>query len=246
MRLVHWREPDPQSFHDIWHSLSRRWAERLSWDSTSTWITIESQRRAGTLPGLALVEGQQVLAWCYFGVHRNTLQIGGLESQNDAQTRELMDAVIEVAAPDVAPDGMMLFGFSDAPGLESVLRARGFAVDRYLYLSRDLSGQSVDAVDPDWDRRVAVLMPGLLERAYGPPELTRPFVRQGQPDEWREYVGQVLGANACGQFEPRLSAARLSDLGDLDGAVVTTVIGPGSAHIAQVAVRPERDRKSVV
>lgn len=240
MRLVHWREPDGRAFHDIWHTLSRRWAERLSWDSTSNWVTIETQRRAGTLPGLALVEGEQVRGWCYFGVHRGTLQVGALECASEELTAAMVDAVLSVAEPDVAPAGVMFFGFSDAPGLESTLRSHGFDVDRYLYLARDLSDVRVDPIDPDWDRRISVLMPGLLERAYGRPELTRPFARQGQPDEWREYVGQVLGANACGQFEPRLSAARLSDLGDLDGAVVTTVIGPGSAHIAQVAVRPER------
>jgi len=240
MRLVHWREPDPRAFHHIWQSLSRRWAERLAWDSTRNWVTIETQRCAGTLPGLALVDDQQVLAWCYFGVHRETLQVGAFEAQSEALTRSLMDAVMAVAEPDVAPAGIMFFAFSDAPGLEHALRARGFEVDRYLYLSRDLSQTTTNAVDPDWDRRVGVLMPGLLECAYGPPELTRPFARHGQPEEWREYVGQVIGANACGQFEPRLSAARLSALGDLDGAVVTTVIGPGCAHIAQVAVRPER------
>ncbi|MFN7980606.1 MAG: N-acetyltransferase [Vicinamibacterales bacterium] len=240
MRLVHWRELDSRAFQDIWHTLSRRWAERLSWDNTSTWRTIETQRQAGSLPGLALVDNQRVLGWSYFGVHRETLQIGGLEAQTESLTQQLVDALLDVAEPDIAPAGVMCFAFSDAPGLEEALRTRGFTVDRYLYLSRNLAGESAAVVDPDWDRRVAVLMPGLLERAYGPPEVTRPFARQGHPDEWREYVGQVLGANACGQFEPRLSAARLSDLGDLDGAVVTTVIGPGAAHIAQVAVRPER------
>lgn len=239
MRLVNWRELAPERFTSIWHTLTRRWAERLAWDSTSNWVTIEAQRRSGMLPGLALVDGDHIAAWCFFGVSRGTLQVGGFESDSVESTETLLDGVLSVASPEVAPAGVMFFTFSEAPALVDALQVRGFAVDRYRYLTREVVDGPVVVPDPGWERRFNLMMPSLLERSYGPPSLTRPFARQGLPEEWREYVGQLLGVEACGRFDPRLSAARLSTADELDGAVITTIIGPGSAHIAQVVVAPE-------
>ncbi len=59
-------------------------------------------------------------------------------------------------------------------------------------------------------------------------------------DEWREYAAQLLGSEACGTFEPGLSASVLSPAGVLEGVVLTTVVSPTTAHIAQVAVDPSR------
>ena len=250
MRLVDWRDAGLDGFPEIWQGLSTRWTERLGWDTQSTWTTIDAQRRAGELPGLAIADGARVAAWSFFGVHRETLQVGAFESDSLASTRGLLDAVLSVGEPEIAPAGTMAFMFSDAPGLVEELHSRGFETDRYLYLMRQncstrpasagvSSGLSA-VLTPEWDERLIVQVPALFGRAYGEPHLTRPFVRHGEPEEWHEYVTQLLGSDACGRFEPRLSAARISAQGELEAVVIATVIGPTTAHIAQVAVAPER------
>lgn len=238
LRLADWRDSGAE-FAEIWHGLSRRWAERLRWDSTSTWVTVEGQRRARALPGLVLLDGQRIAGWTFFVIHRGTLQIGGFEAESPAATGILLDALLEVGEPDAAPSGAMAFMFSQAPGVIAALRERRFEVCEYRYLVRDLQNVAGPPPDPDWERSFIVHVPELLSRCYGPAKLTRPFARHDELDEWREYVGQLIGTAACGRFDARLSAARTDEHGRLCGTVLTTCIGPGSVHLAQVAVEPE-------
>ena len=143
MRLANWRDADAGAFTDIWHAQGRRWAERLSWDNSSTWATLEAQRRDGTLPGLILVDGSRIAAWSFFLIHRGTLQIGACEADSAASTRLLLDAMLSMADSELAPSGVMLFAFSDAPGLRAALSGFGFETDSYGYLSCDLPARQV-------------------------------------------------------------------------------------------------------
>jgi ribosomal protein S18 acetylase RimI-like enzyme len=240
MRLANWRDGDAAAFTDIWHTQGRRWAERLSWDNSSTWATLEAQRRDGSLPGLILVDGSRIAAWGFFLIYRGTLQIGAFEADSAASTGILLDAMLSVSDSELAPSGVMLFTFSDAPGLRETLSSRGFETDSYAYLTCDLPAPPQRPPDLDWDRGLALQIPDLFARSYDQPTLTRPFARHGAIEEWREYTGQLIGSGACGRFDPRLSAARVASDGTLEGAVITTVVGPGCVHVAQVAVAPER------
>lgn len=237
LRLADWRDSAAE-FAGVWHGLSQRWAERLRWDSTQTWVAVEAQRRAGTLPGFVLLDGRRIAGWTFFIIHRGTLQVGGFEAESVAATSTLLDAVVRIGERKAAPSGQMMFTYSQAPGVVEALAARGFEVAEYLYFIRDLQRTADAAPDPDWERAYIVQVPELLARAYGPPTLTRPFARHDELEEWREYVGQLIGTEACGRFDARLSAARSDDAGRLCGTVLTTCIGPGSIHIAQVAVDP--------
>ena len=240
MRLANWRDADLGGFTDIWHEQRRRWADRLSWNASGTCEVVEARRREGSLPGLVLADGARIAAWSFFLVHRHTLQIGAFESDSSVSTATLLDAILSMPDPELAASGVMLFAFSDAPGLRTALAGRGFATDNYLYLTRDLPAHGAVPRDLDWDRRLAIQIPALLARAYDTPTETRPFARHGRAEEWREYAGQLMGTDACGRFDPRLSVARVASDGTLDGAVLVTVVGPRCVHVAQVAVAPER------
>ena len=237
LHLADWRDSGAE-FAEVWHGLSRRWAERLRWDSTATWVTVEAQRRSRALPGLVLLDDRRIAGWAFFVIHRDTLQIGGFEAESAAGTGLLLDALLDFGHPAAAPSGVMAFTFSKAPDLVAAMRTRGFDVDEYLYLVRDLQGGFEPPPDPAWERSFIVQVPEFLAGAYGPATLTRPFARHDQVEEWREYIGQLIGTDACGRFDARLSAARVDDSGRLCGAVLATSIGPGSLHIAQVAVDP--------
>lgn len=238
LRLADWRDSGAE-FAEVWHGLSRRWAERLRWDSSQTWVTIEAQRLSRALPGLVLLDGQRIAGWTFFIIHRGTLQVGGFETESAAATATLLDATLRIGERQAAPSGVMTFMFSHAPGVADALRQRGFDVAEYLYLTRELRSPTEPPPDPDWERSFIVQVPELLARSYGPATLTRPFARHDTLEEWREYVGQLIGTEACGRFDARLSAGRADADGRLCGTVLTTCIGPGSIHIAQVAVDPQ-------
>lgn len=238
MSLFDWRDVDAALLTPVWAEQTARWSQRLFWDAQLNWTQVEAERRAGRLPGMVLLEGRHVAAWSFFLVHQGTLQIGGFESSSSAATRTLLDAVLQAASPELSPSGAMLFAFSGAPGLVPALVARGFDIERYEYLVRDTGVVRASRPGTPWDMQAAVELPALLARSYGPPVVTRPFVRHGSMEEWREYAAQLLGSVGCGAFEPSLSASSIGEDGRLHGAIVTTLIGSGSAHIAQVAVDP--------
>jgi len=245
MRLADWREVDPATVAALWREQTARWSDRLAWDSTTTWAQVEAQRQAGHLPGLILFDGRRICGWTFFLVHRGTLQIGALESDSFLSTEVLLDAVLSTAEPSIAPGGVMLFAFSEAPGILPALADRGFATESYLYLGRELANAHRSGGVFPWSQAAAAQMPSLLARAYGPPAATRPFARQGTAAEWQEYAAQLLAFGACGRFEPELSAARMSSDDTLAAAIVTTVIAPKTAHLAQVVVDPAEQRRGL-
>ena len=128
LRLADWCDSGSE-FAEVWPGLSRRWAERLRWDSTPTWVTVEAQRRSRALPGLVLLDDDHRIAgWTFFVIHQDTLQIGGFEAVSAAGTEMLLDALLDIGDPAAAPSGLMAFVFSKAPDLMTALRARGFDV----------------------------------------------------------------------------------------------------------------------
>jgi ribosomal protein S18 acetylase RimI-like enzyme len=241
MRLIHWHDAGDAQFGAIWAEQNARWTGQLSWDSAGTWDLVEAQRKSGRLPGVLLLDGPRVAAWSFFLVHDNTLQIGAFEADTCDTTGMLLDAILETVDPADACDGAMLFAFSTAPGLLPALIERGFDVERYFHLLRELPADDrATTGSMKWSSTANEQVPVLLARAYGEPSQTRPFARHGRDTEWREYVGHLLGSNACGRFDPSLSSACMSPSGVLHALTITTVVAPGTAHIAQLAVDPLR------
>jgi ribosomal protein S18 acetylase RimI-like enzyme len=245
VRLVDWRDRSLPSFDAIWEGETRRWLDRLGWNSRDNWELVERQRREQQLPGLALIDGDAIVAWTFFVVQHGTLQVGGFDAASAAAAEQLVHAIDVVAEPAIAPDGVLFFVFSDAPGLTAALGRREFAVEPYLYFVGDRSAEESTDSGFEWEPAAQAQLSSLFARAYGPPSLTRPFVRHDAPDEWLEYTTRLVQAHACGRFEPPLSAASLSADGTLQAAVLTTAIDRATAHVAQVGVDPSVQGRGV-
>lgn len=245
MRLADWREVDPAAVAGLWDEQNARWSDRLAWDSSATWAQVEAQRRSGNLPGLILFDGRRICGWTFFLVHHGTLQIGALESDSPESTEAILDAVLSMAEPSIAPGGVMVFAFSEAPGILPALADRGFVSESYWYLVRDLANAHRSGGVFPWSPAAAAQVPSLLARAYGRPVTTRPFARQGTAAEWQEYAAELLAFGACGRFVPELSASWMSSDDTLAGAIVTTVIAPKTAHLAQVAIDPAQQGRGL-
>ena len=240
MRVQSWTGADTTSLGRAFAAEQARWRRDLAWDTRDLWPAIERGRQSGRLPGLVARGDDGALAgWTYFVVRDGDLQVGGLSAREPAVTAALLDAL--VARPEAeAARRVLLFAFSDAPGLDDALATRGFAADGYAYLERVLSpqGGSLQPGRP-WDLRDLEATADLLRASYPAADPYRPFAPGGQPDAWRQYVGDLVMGQGCGRFRPTLSVALPGDDGRLEGVALVTDIGERSAHLAQLAVRPD-------
>ena len=159
-------------------------------------------------------------------------------------------------SPEAATaSSVTLFTFADAPGLSRELQQDGFATGHYRYLQCSLAADSVAARGvgaasrravsaPDsrgWQLADLVPVASLLSRAYGAPDDSRPFARKGRPEDWVEYVEQLVTTRGCGVFLPDATVIGESPHG-VDAVVLATHLGAGTAHLAQVAVEPAAQR----
>jgi ribosomal protein S18 acetylase RimI-like enzyme len=237
VRIRDWRYADTPSVAALYEAERRQWLTDLGWDTAAAWPEIEGARTAGRLPGLLAVDERgSICGWTYFLVDDRVAQVGSLVGESPEATNALIDSVIARAAGHA--ECVTCFSYNRAPGLEAALAAHGFAVTPYQYLSR--SAPALDPFRPDgadsWrdgDEKPAA---ELLRAAYG--SNGRFFAAHGLPLEWQRYVHNLVAYPGCGRFDPMATRVLRED-GRVIALVMMTALGPGVAHVAQVAVHPE-------
>lgn len=241
MNVSDWRTAPPEVVAPLYAAETRRWRRDLHWDISAQWAQVERARVHHTLPGLlAQSRSGDVLGWSFHLLHRDALQVGALVADSPATTERLVDELLRSAEARSA-SSLMMFGYLDAPGLAACLAPRGFAVQGYRYLQMALDGHdagSSSGVGTTYDHADATEVTNLLVASYDAVDPLRPFAKSGRRDEWVEYVAQLTVANGCGTFQPEMSPVTRCEFGGLDGAALVTRVGPGVAHLAQVAVHP--------
>ena len=141
--------------------------------------------------------------------------------------------------------------------LPSSLRLRGFALERHLYLSRQLGAPPVEMWRGQrlWARVTETPLPfaraetadiwragdadaaaALLSRAYDR-DGGRLFAPNNQTGEWQRYVRNLVAHVGCGTLNAGLSQV-LRDGDGMQGLALMTDIAPWTAHLVQLAVDP--------
>ena len=249
MRLDDWRNLPAAALQSVYEAERVRWSTSLQWDLAPSLATIEQARAAGTLPGLVIRgPGQSVVGWTYFLVQHGVLQVGALHARTADGVRLLLDAIFKTPEASLAHE-VLLFVYPDSPACESALQRRRFTVSRYWYLRRMLDRSCVRPVSPglrplrDDDGPDVVR---LFARAYQGVPGARCFAPHGRLDEWAQYLGQLTRGAALGQFIAEASmVAPEQGSGSLAGASVVTALGPGTLHLAQIAVDPRNRRQQL-
>jgi GNAT superfamily N-acetyltransferase len=266
-----WRPVPSATFAAIFEAETDRWSQALNWDTRANWSQVEIARLSGRLPGLVCRDDLgQVAGWTFFLPHNGALEIGALASTSGGMTAALLDGVL--SSPEaLRARSVVLFAYADGAGLASHLRARGFAVERYLYLSTDLTaalarpGGDVDVARPDpfragdvdgldapgatriYDHRIdASGVAALLASVYPASDPTRPFARGQRPHEWPEYLDQLVTSSGCGTFSPGISfVAPGVSPGRIEGAAIMTRLADDTVHLAQLAVTPGKQGRGL-
>jgi ribosomal protein S18 acetylase RimI-like enzyme len=240
LRIVDWRLLAPERMDTLYSAEADRWA-RLDWDTTSQWQEVERGRRLGTTAGFAVLDDRgEITGWTFYQVRNRILQVGVFESPSEPVTIALVDKLLNEQTLAFV-DTVAFFALSDAPALTPALRNKGLQVDRYWYLSRDLTR----TVPPElndirrWRFEDIQATADLFGRCYKGASDSRPFAQGGTPDEWAEYVNRLTRGFGCGTLLPEASLCVPSGPNRLVGAALMTKISESTAHLAQLVVDPQ-------
>lgn len=244
--VVDWRDADAADAVPLVSAEAKLWLELLDWDVSDAWHVIEPARLAGQLPGAILFAASgRSSGWTAYLLHGDSLQVMALVAPDEAGTRALVDAIL--GSEEAARAKTAVVCVRDAsPGLASELSNRGFTVEPYRYLRASIARLSGDAAEfGQWPSDIDDVA-GLFRRAYADDHTVRAFAPDGRLDEWTEYISQLQKGPGCGWFQPELSLTRRDrERGALEAAILVTSLGPGTVHIAQLAVDPSARRRGV-
>ena len=237
MRIRDWRFADTPAVEALYEAERRQWLADLGWDTADSWPEIEGARTAGRLPGLLAVDDRgSICGWTYFLIDDRIAQVGNLVGESPEATHALIDSVLARAHGHA--ECVTCVSYNRAPGLDAALAAHGFALTPYQYLSR-----SAPALDPfradgadSWREGDEKPAAELLRTAYG--SNGRFCAPHGLLQEWTRYVHNLVAYPGCGRFDPMATRVLRAD-GRIIALVMMTALGPGVAHVAQVAVHPE-------
>jgi ribosomal protein S18 acetylase RimI-like enzyme len=251
--LRDWRDADGTLVRACYDAERRHWARELAWETTWTWSTVEQARVTWGLPGLlALDESGRLQGWAFYTVTGSTLNIVGLVASCAGAGDALLDGMLDAAAQRNV-DLASCFILDRAPGLHQALAQRGFDVEPFLYLARPLSpfqnfdeevqegiGGDVlaDAAQNTSSEEVDLPeLAALLQSSYTP-QAGRHFAPRGTREEWARYVTGLVRYRGCGVFDAGATCFARDDAG-LQGMALITSLGSSTAHLAQLAVRPD-------
>ncbi len=239
LRCESWTTAGADEMAAVFAAEAVRWRQRLDWDTATLWPVLEQARAAGALPGLVLRDGAgRITGWTYAAVRDGELLCGALSATDAAGTALLTDGLLAWPAAATAAR-LVCFAYTDAPGLDAALAARGFLLDPHDYLERPLARVGpVRRPGRAWDVRDLDATADLLRASYPASDPCRPFAPHGRPAEWQRYVADLVLGQGCGRFKPSLSTAVPGTGGTLDAVAIVTDLGAGTAHLAQLAVRP--------
>lgn len=253
MTLDDWRDENRTIVAGLYDEEQRRWQRELAWDTRTSWAIVEAGRQRGDVLGWILRDHKgDVRGWTYYVLFEGELQIGALSAERAIDVRELLDGVLDSPEASLA-SSISCFVFPAPASLVSALRRRRFSVRQSLYLTRRLGTETLDHRPEAANVRVRLYrdvdMLGavrLLASSYEGAPSAVCFAPHGRLDEWVRYLRQLIERQPCGWFLPEASfVADDPASGRLMGAVMTTALSPGTAHIAQIVVGPQYARQGV-
>jgi ribosomal protein S18 acetylase RimI-like enzyme len=245
MTVTDWRDAPADVVAPLLAAERRRWSQHLWWDLGPSLAVVERARASGELPGLIVFGSDgQPSGWTFYLLSHGLLQIGALNASTASALRLLLDRIFVSPEAHIS-QGLSCFLFPMSDSVGSALTRQHFALESQRYLVRPLR-EAAPLPDTQAPLDLLSLRPfaaddaaaavRLLARAYAGEPSARCFAPHARLDEWAHYFGQLLSGPGCGGLVPEATLVAVANDGALRGLIVTTLVAPGTAHIAQVVV----------
>jgi ribosomal protein S18 acetylase RimI-like enzyme len=257
VRLRDWRLLPASAIGRLYDRERDAWQKALSWDASGSWATVEAARVSWGLPGfVCLGTAGEIRGWAFFIIRHQCVEVGAIVSDDVAATEMLVDGLLDQAADT---QGLRGFVYDQAAGLRNVLARQGVTTSPFLYLLGRSHGQTsapvAEVVALSGDRAPSGRV-DVRPWAHADADDTARLLRESYRDngalfaptnahaEWREYVSALVEQTGCGVLSPELSRAIVIG-GRLQAVALVTMLGTGTAHLAQLAVHPDLRRNGV-
>lgn len=245
LRTVDWQLLSADCVERLYQDEADRWQRLLDWDTLPYWQEIEQRRRLGTSSGIAVLsDNGSVAGWSHYTVRQRVLQITTFNAADDTVGQAMAERLLGGPALTYV-DRVSLFAFTEYAGLVQTLRNKGLTVDRYWYLGRETSRNTLPLLPAlrNWKPEDARATAALLERAYGPGTDTRPFAPGNSPDEWTRYVADLTSDAAGATLLPEASFCLPAGPDRLVALALVSRIADSTAHLTQLVVDPQMRRR---
>jgi len=256
VKLRDWRLLPASTVAQLYERERTTWQRTLSWDTSGSWTTVEAARVSWGLPGFVCVDrGGELRGWTFYICRHSCIEVGGLVADTVAATELLVDGLFDEAA---GTKGLRGFLYEQAAGIRNVLAQNGITTSPFLYLLGRSHGITADPLEEslrvaldyapvalearDWIPSDDDGTACLLREAYGASGTL--FAPNHTQPEWREYVSTLVEHTGCGVLAPELSRVVLVD-GRVQAVALVTILGTGTAHLAQLAVHPSLRRHGI-
>jgi ribosomal protein S18 acetylase RimI-like enzyme len=246
MIVTDWRDADPAVVQSCYDREAQHWLHHLGWDTEQTWSTVEEARVTWGLPGLLALDDGRVDGWTFYTRDGDVLQLGGLVSQTEEATAQLLREVLK-AAENAGLPRVSCFVLERAQDLRGELARQGFEIEPFVYMVAPLPRDGAVSLPPGpgtaW-REGDIEAAGTLLHASYSLRAARHFAPHGTADEWRHYISTMVDQTACGVFD-RVATRVIRDERGMRALAFLTRIAPRTAHLAQFALHPEDRSRGV-
>jgi GNAT superfamily N-acetyltransferase len=254
VQVVDLRTVKPAELEDLWQREIRWWRDRLLWDVADAFAALRRLVARGALPGKAVRVDARTVGYASYGIAERLGVISALlvaSEYGDADVTELLlqETVDEIRRQGVSRiESQCLTG--DASQLARAFRCAGFRAYWRDFLRLDIcppqgavSPLTTVSLEP-WQGMHLDEAAAILHAAYDGGVEVEIHERYRSTAGCGMVLDNILHQGSCGPLVAEASVlARHRGRGI--GLVVVTEIDPRQAHLTQVAVLPEYQRRGI-
>lgn len=242
----------------------RLWSEQLYWDYRPSAEMIRKHVEARTLPGVVALVGGHVAGYCFFVLEEHKGLIGDLYVLEDYRRERpygtsagIATLLLERAlgaleqSPRLRRLEAQLIPFGTEP-LAPVFLAHDFRSFPRLFMYKELHSQAPrdSGNDPPgtklqtWNDSYFEEMASLIVAAYRDHVDSQINDQYGHSSGALRFLKNIVIFPGCGVFQPETSLVAVEASGGPEermvGAVLTSRVAPGIAHVTQICVARAR------
>ncbi len=249
---------------ELFEEERRHWAPELRWDNGSSVEQLRRHIDAHSLPGYAALWQGRVAGYCFFVYEEEkgllgdlfvlTAHRGGVAGEPPPVATALLGHALETLeqSPVVKRIEAQLIPFGLEP-LEPLFRARGYRVFPRLFMLKELQrGTPAPATETavptpvrPWEERDFDAAADLIVSAYQEHIDSQINDHYSHSSGALRFLKNIILFPGCGIFRAGWSFVAEGSGGRLDGAVLVSEVAHGVAHITQICVRPELQKRGL-